>query len=124
MAWPKPSPELIALLDEAMPPLPAERRTMFGCPAYFVNGNMFTGVFADSLFVRLPEEARARAAADWGSDAVFEPTPGRPMREYVVLPATIVHDRAAITQWLARSHSYASTIAAKPAKPRRNRKPA
>lgn len=66
MAWPKPSPELVALLDTAMRPFVAERKAMFGCPAYFVNGNMFTGVFADSVFVRLPDDERRQALAAFG----------------------------------------------------------
>ncbi len=32
---------------------------MFGCPAYFANGNMFAGVHQSSLMLRLPEDERA-----------------------------------------------------------------
>lgn len=122
MPWPKPSPELIAVLDGAVQPFPAERKAMFGCPCYFVNGNMFTGVFADTLFVRLPEASRAQAIAEWGEGAVFEPVAGRPMREYVVLPPAVIADGAALGSWLAASFEYASAIRPKAAKPRRQKR--
>ncbi|MHB0874638.1 MAG: TfoX/Sxy family protein [Anaerolineae bacterium] len=123
MAWPKPSPELTALLDAAVQPFPAERKTMFGCPAYFVNGNMFTGVFANDLFVRLPDKERGEAIASFGEQAVFEPVAGRPMREYVVLPPAVVGDSSALRAWLSLSHAFASSIAAKSPKPRRRVRP-
>ena len=60
MDWEKPSPELILILEEAAEPFPViERRKMFGCPAYYINGNMFTGVYGRQLFLRLPPEMRA-----------------------------------------------------------------
>jgi len=33
---------------------------MFGYPAYFINGNMFVGVFADKLFLRLSDSDIAK----------------------------------------------------------------
>lgn len=53
---------------------------MFGYPAAFVNGNMFTGVFADRVFVRLPADELAEAARLGGK--LLEPMPGRPMKAY------------------------------------------
>src|SRR5689334_6427146 len=38
-------------------------RPMFGNLAGFVNGNMFTGIFGASVFVRLPAEERAALLA-------------------------------------------------------------
>jgi hypothetical protein len=119
MPWPRPVPELVALLDEAVKPFPAERKTMFGCPAYFVNGNMFAGVFAASLFVRLPADLRAKATTDWGEGATFEPVAGRPMREYVVLPPAVTGDGATLAGWLATAHQFAAATPPKAAKPRR-----
>ena len=34
---------------------------MFGCPAYFTNGNLFAGVHQSSLMVRLPENGAPRS---------------------------------------------------------------
>ncbi len=42
MAWIKAPPEMIELFAASLPLDPAtERRTMFGYPCAFVNGNMF-----------------------------------------------------------------------------------
>ena len=57
---------------------------MFGQLSAFVNGNMFMGIFGEDVLVRLPEEDREKVLGAGGR--VFEPMPGRPMREYVVLP--------------------------------------
>jgi len=59
-------------------------RPMFGAIAAFANGYMFMGLFGPELFVRLSDEQRAtRLAAGWHN---LEPMPGKPMREYVVVP--------------------------------------
>jgi len=59
-------------------------RPMFGSVAAFANGHMFMGLFAGELFVRLSDDARtARLAQGWHN---LEPMPGKPMREYVVVP--------------------------------------
>ena len=42
MKWEKCSTELSDILAAAMTMVPAQKRMMFGCPAYFYNGNMFT----------------------------------------------------------------------------------
>ena len=58
MDWEKPSPELIRVLEEVSEPFELiERRKMFGCPAYYINGNMFAGVYGRQLFLRLPERS-------------------------------------------------------------------
>ena len=46
MAWRKPSPDLVRLLDEVMPQgeAPVEFKPMFGGPCYWVSGNMFAAV--------------------------------------------------------------------------------
>jgi len=41
------------LLEQFIGEYACEKKRMFGCPAYFVNNNMFCGVFADTIFVRL-----------------------------------------------------------------------
>lgn len=92
-------------------------RPMFGNVAAFVNGNMFTGLFGQELFVRLPEEDRARAIEEGG--AAFEPMPGRPMKEYVSLPPTWRDDSERARAWIERSREWASTLP--PKRPRKRR---
>lgn len=78
-------PELVAAFERTLPVDPrVERKAMFGCPCAFVNGNMFAGVYMDSVIVRLPEEGRAAAARDGFANA-WAPG-GKPMREYVAFP--------------------------------------
>jgi TfoX/Sxy family transcriptional regulator of competence genes len=78
------------------------RRKMFGEIAGFVNGNLVTGLHAGRLFVRLTGDAKAEALALPGAGP-FEPMPGRPMGDYIVLPSAVVADDAALDGWLARA---------------------
>lgn len=120
MAWRKSSPALIAAFDGALPDDPrVERRSMFGYPAAFVNGNMFTGLHQENLMLRLPEKLRGELAKRGG--APWEPTPGRRMREYMLLPEALLSDRRALTGWLSKSLAYAASLAPKA---RRTAKPA
>ena len=119
MDWEKPSPELIRILEEAAEPFPAvERRKMFGCPAYYINGNMFTGVYGLQLFLRLPPEMRAELQDTLDAKA-FEPLAGRPMKEYMSLPLAVVSDTAALDEWMRRSVEFVSNMPPKQPKPRK-----
>ena len=86
---------LVELFDALQPEVGGERKQMFGYPCVFEGGNLFTGLFADGLFVRLGEADRARLLATKGA-APFEPMKGRPMREYVVLPPSMLEDEEAV----------------------------
>ena len=108
-AWGSSPPELVAAFAAAVADLPgAEARKMFGFPAAFVNGNLFTGLFEDRWFVRLPEAERAELAG--AGAAPFEPMPGRPMREYVELPAAVLAAVDARDEWLRRSLDHVASL--------------
>lgn len=62
---------------------------------------------------------KASPAASEGAE-LFAPM-GRPMREYVVLPDDVVHDPAALREWLVRSAAYAASLPPKERKPRAKR---
>jgi TfoX/Sxy family transcriptional regulator of competence genes len=110
MHWDRSSPELTARFDAMAAAVPGlERRKMFGEVAGFVSGNMVTGLHAGRWFVRLPPDVRAEALALDGAK-LFEPMPGRPMTEYVSLPADIVADDAAVGSWMARAVAYGGTL--------------
>ncbi|HVA84710.1 MAG TPA: TfoX/Sxy family protein [Candidatus Saccharimonadales bacterium] len=103
MHWERSSPELTARFEATTAAMPGlTRRKMFGEAAAFVNGNMVTGLHAGRWFVRLTGQAKAEALALPGAGP-FEPIPGRPMGDYVVLPATFVGDDAALARWLERA---------------------
>ncbi len=110
MAWKKSPPELIAAFERAVPKDPrAKQKAMFGYPAGFVNGNMFAGTYQDKLVVRLPAAQRAELLKLKGTK-VFEPMPGRPMREYVVVPPQIVARPATLASWVERAFRYVSDL--------------
>lgn len=109
MAWRKSPPGLIAAFDAALPDdARVERRKMFGYPAAFAHGHLFTGLHQESLMVRLGEAQRTALMKVGGSP--FEPMPGRTMREYVVVPAAIVADKRALTTWLKRGLVYVGSL--------------
>jgi TfoX/Sxy family transcriptional regulator of competence genes len=109
-AW-RSSPETLAALFRAALPAGAgvERRQMFGYPTAFVNGNMATGLHQDQVIVRLPEAERKRLLTRPGA-RTFEPMPGRPMTEYVVLPPNLVAKAAALQRWIAKAVAYARSL--------------
>lgn len=118
MALPKPDPALADLLDDAASAWPdLERRRMFGCPVWFVNGQMTAGVFGDRVFVRLAPADRAAALARPGF-VPFTPMEGRTMREYALLAPADAEDPASLRGWVARALGFTRTL---PAKARKRR---
>src|SRR5438445_2085562 len=102
MPWTKTTPELAAKFDRAAPKDPkVVRKPMFGYPALFLNGNMFAGTFQDKIVARLAEDARERALKAGAKQ--FSPMPGRPMKEYLVVPAADVAKPASPSKWVAHA---------------------
>ncbi|MSP24580.1 MAG: TfoX family protein [Myxococcales bacterium] len=87
-------------------------RTLFGSPCCFVNGNMFAGAHREELFLRLPVDQRGRFLRQSGA-RVFEPIAGRPMREYVSVPSTMLENRRQLRGWVKRAFDYALTLPVK-----------
>ena len=110
MAFPKPSDADKAWFEALLPEAPGVlMRPMFGNYAGFANGNMFLCLFGDEVAVRLDEEGRAELLALPGSRP-FEPMPGRPMKEYVVLPDVWRESPALAEAWVDRSFDYADVM--------------
>jgi len=108
-AWKKTSPGLIAAFDKAVPASPrVTRRPMFGYASAFVNGNMFAGTFQEAIVVRLAEADRVALLKLKGA-APSEPM-GRPMKEYVVVPPSLVAKPKELEAWIERGHRYALTL--------------
>lgn len=120
--WKKAGAETVERFHEAVAGIEGlEVRKMFGYPAGFVGGNMAVGVFGDTLLVRLPEPDRGeRLAAGW---SLFEPMPGRPMREYVALPEPVAADPDQAREWMERAAAYVRTLPPKVAKPKKPKTP-
>ena len=122
MAWKKSPAALVETFDAVVPAPPAERRQMFGYPAAFVNGHLFMSLFQDHLVLRLDEGPRQALLASGGRP--FEPMKGRPMKEYVLAPDTLVGDRAALKKWAHKALAYGQSLPPKPKKPAKRKKPA
>ena len=121
--WDKPNEKLVKLLDEIVATLefdaPVDYRPMFGCPAYFTGGNLFAGVWQETMMLRLSEDERAEVTAAGGRP--FEPMPGRAMREYVALPPKMMADRDVAGLWVRKAAAYAASLPPKEKKPRKKK---
>ncbi len=123
MPTPRPSEETKALFRAALPEVDGvEIKPMFGQLAGFVNGNMFTGIFGDSVFVRLGVEDREALLEEDGAH-LFEPMSGRPMKEYVVLPEAWLEDTRLVEEWMGRALGTTVALPPKLPKPPRAAKP-
>lgn len=105
----KSPPELVARFGRVAAQVPgAARKQMFGYPVCVVSGNMFMGLHEDYLFLRLAAPERAGLIERLVA-RLFEPMPGRPMTEYVVIPAEII-EGPTIDDWVQRSFASAQTL--------------
>jgi hypothetical protein len=108
----KSPPELVerfgAVLDRVGTP-DVKRRPMFGYPCAWVGGNMATGLFASSWWVRLPPD-RLASVLESGEGRTFEVMPGRPMKGYAALPDEAVADDARIDAWIGEALAYTATL--------------
>lgn len=109
MAWKKVPQAHVDAFTEALPRAEGvELKKMFGCPAGFVNGNMFCGAHELNVNVRLSREERDTALGQpgFGTFTVRNATMG----EYVTLPPDKVTDVAFLRRWFLKSYGYASSL--------------
>jgi TfoX/Sxy family transcriptional regulator of competence genes len=121
----KSPPELVERFHAVTDDVPdAEHRLMFGYPALFVGGNMVSGLYESSWFVRLGDADRAELLAIEGAGPV-EIMPGRAMAGYVALPpAMIAGAGPEARSWVDRAVAFGRTMPpktpkAKAARPKR-----
>jgi TfoX/Sxy family transcriptional regulator of competence genes len=111
-AMPKwtPAPEkLVRIFEKAMESVPeAQLRKTFGYPSATFNGNMFTGLHGDRMILRLSAEDRAELERLGAK--TFEPMPGRPMREYLVVPENVLKSEAQLNAWLEKALAYGKSL--------------
>jgi hypothetical protein len=101
---------LVERFDEVVARHPAgQRRQMFGYPALFAGGNLATSLFRDRWVLRLAPEDAAEALALPGAES-FAPRPGRPMRDWVLLPRETVGDDASLDEWVGRAMAFAASL--------------
>lgn len=117
----KSPPELVARFGEVLDRVGTPdtiRKPMFGYPCAWVGGNMATGLFATSWWVRLPPDELAEALAS-GEAHAFQVMPGRDMQGYAAMPDEVVADDDQVDDWVGRALAYTATLPPKEPKRRR-----
>jgi TfoX/Sxy family transcriptional regulator of competence genes len=105
----KPPAALVDVFTRAIAELrDVQPRQMFGYPAAFTKSQMFASLFQDQMIVRLSEVDRRALGGKGGQP--FELIPGRPMREYVTVPAVIRESLPVLRGWLVRAQTYAASL--------------
>jgi TfoX/Sxy family transcriptional regulator of competence genes len=103
MTWPKSSKVLGDRLALRLEKYRCDRRKMFGADVWFVNGNMFMGVFGEAAFLRLTEEDGMAIKREIPGAGIFAPTEKVVMREYSQAPASTEEDLERLDPWIERS---------------------
>jgi TfoX/Sxy family transcriptional regulator of competence genes len=119
--WKKAPEEAVAFFDSIAPAGPGiERKKMFGYPTLFANGNMYMGLFADRVWLRLAPADLAEFMKLDGTSP-FVPVAGHVMKEYGEAPAWLLADEGALQTWIGRSLEYALNMPPKVKKPRKKK---
>jgi TfoX/Sxy family transcriptional regulator of competence genes len=122
-SMPKPSrapANMVALFEKVTGTLPeAQVRKMFGYPAAFINGQMFSGLYEDYMFVRLsPDDLKTFNRMD--GVRPFAPMADRPMKEYAVVPPKLLATETDLIDWLGKAQDYVKSLP--PKKPKKKKK--
>jgi TfoX/Sxy family transcriptional regulator of competence genes len=105
----KPPSALVELFQAAVADMADVRsRQMFGYPAAFTKTQMFASLFQDKMILRLSSADRETLGREGARP--FEPMPGRPMREYVVVPEVIRDSPSRLGKWLVKAQGYAASL--------------
>jgi TfoX/Sxy family transcriptional regulator of competence genes len=119
MHIPRPSQETQELFRALVPDAPGVQvKPMFANLGAFVNGNMFAGLFGDTIGVRLPDESvRAELLAVEGAGP-YGPAE-RPMGGYVSLPEEWKDDPDRLREWIGVALEQVGRMPPKEKKPRK-----
>lgn len=119
MHIPRPSQETQDLFRALVRDAPGVQvKPMFANLGAFVNGNMFAGLFGDSIGVRLPDESvRAELLAVEGAGP-YGPAE-RPMGGYVSLPEAWKDDPDRLREWIDVALEQVGRMPPKEKKPRK-----
>ena len=113
--WQKPSEQTISIYQNIVSRLDGvEKRTMFGCPCAFVNGNMFFGVYQDQLFLRMSDEQREQLNQIMPIKS-FSPM-GKVMKAYIAVPGEIMNEQEKLLTLVQNALDIAQVLP--PKKPR------
>ena len=101
------------MLESTIENIDFERRKMFGQWALFHGGNMFAGVFEDDIFVRISLDDQDEVKNLSDEIYNFEPIKGKRMKEYLVLPPSIIDDKELFNSILRLAVNYVSKLPTK-----------
>ena len=107
--------DLRDLLIDVAPGIDLSFRSMFGGIMGYAGGVVFASLSNVGLGIKLPKADQAGLIALGGDPLRYEPD-SPPSKSYVVVPAAMLADRAALATWVARSIAGLA-----PAKPRARR---
>ena len=110
MKWEKCSDSLSDILETALGGSAVQKRIMFGCPAYFANGNMAAGVHGSGIFIRLSAADREMFLHTHDQAGPFEPVAGHVMKDYVSVPSAVYDHVEQFHPWLDKALRYAATL--------------
>jgi len=86
------------------------------CAAILAAGSSRADEYRPDEFLTLDLSKAALSPKPLGPPAQFEPMPGRPMKEYAVVPPSIVAKPKELGAWIERAHRYGVTLPPKAAK--------
>ena len=111
---------LVAELSAELPEV-TERR-MFGSDGFFANLNIYSLVWDGRVLLRLPDEARFKAAMALEGSGIFDPMgTGKTMGVWVAMPEEMADDVDALRPWVEEAHKLA--MRAPPKKKKKKSKP-
>ena len=114
--------ELVDFFQQTMLDFPqAAMRKTFGYPCAYINGHMATGLYADSMFLRL-SETDEREFLEMPGAVSFAPMKGRPMKGYVVVPTGLLTSPGPLHGWIKRSLEFVATLPPKEMKALKSRR--
>lgn len=108
--WQKTPDELALFLKMSLRDIKCQTRKMFGCPSYFINGNMFAGAFGKDIFIRLSPKDIEEILTRYPNLERFQPRRGTIMKEYVSLPEAIYKNKAIFQTMINKSTKYVSAL--------------
>ncbi len=118
MQIPRPSQETMELFRSVVPEAPGvEVKPMFANLGAFVNGNMFAGLFGESVGVRLPDEAVREQLLAIDGTGPYGPAE-RPMGGYVALPDAWRDEPDRLSEWIGVALEEVAAMPPKVKKPR------
>ena len=108
-------PDKLELYDKLIESHPDIERKGKTTPYTSLNGHMFSFLAKDgTMGLRLSESDREKFITDFDSRLMEQY--GKIMKEYVVIPDSLLADTARLGGYLELSHAYVSTLRPKPTK--------